>query len=333
MRPDMAKQIVERERAGSGNGEDTSRHERRTARHRLRNGDEDFEVVRGIKAHVKGGKRHRKSFNENLNPLRRFLLKNIGRPWDKVYSEICEHIKLNSTVQRHILEHLEMDVDTNVRIINGKPYKFSGFKYALDSNIDGWVPLTTYRGSLFPDLYVDPCNGLLKKAPIDNSPRWRDVEREEMAKNRYYPKDDLLTQYHRIDSIWYEVKFREPTKDELAKKDWGHWEKAPTYGYVTPDEPFNLHGYPRKPKAEEERPLTWRSCRVPAALKPENFMNHNDRMSRGYSYGWTVFSDYTKAFGRVMLPLSKRQLSTKEVRRVEEMVAKTLKSERIRRAA
>jgi hypothetical protein len=32
----------------------------------------------------------RKSLNDYLSPLRRYLAKQVGRPWDKVYSEICQ---------------------------------------------------------------------------------------------------------------------------------------------------------------------------------------------------------------------------------------------------
>jgi hypothetical protein len=31
------------------------------------------------------------SFGDHISPLRGFLRKNVGRPWDKVYSEFCEH--------------------------------------------------------------------------------------------------------------------------------------------------------------------------------------------------------------------------------------------------
>ena len=33
-----------------------------------------------------------KNLNEHLGPLRRYLDSQVGRPWDKVFSEICPHI-------------------------------------------------------------------------------------------------------------------------------------------------------------------------------------------------------------------------------------------------
>ena len=48
-----------------------------------------------------------KDLNENLAPLRRFLERQVGRPWNKVYSEIAANLKSNSTVQQHVRDHVE----------------------------------------------------------------------------------------------------------------------------------------------------------------------------------------------------------------------------------
>lgn len=62
---------------------------------------------------------NRRFFNENLAPLRRFLHKQVGRPWDKVHAEICERIDRGNVVQKHILTHLTDFVVTRVREENG----------------------------------------------------------------------------------------------------------------------------------------------------------------------------------------------------------------------
>lgn len=38
-----------------------------------------------------------KVLNENLTPLRRYLERQVGRPWNKVYSEIAVGLKVTST--------------------------------------------------------------------------------------------------------------------------------------------------------------------------------------------------------------------------------------------
>ena len=47
-----------------------------------------------------------KELTENLAPLRRYLERQVGRPWDKVYSEIARHLRIDSAVQQHVRDHL-----------------------------------------------------------------------------------------------------------------------------------------------------------------------------------------------------------------------------------
>lgn len=55
----------------------------------------------------KQGYNWRKWLNENHAPLKRYLAKQVNRPWDKVYSEICETIDSRSMVKQHILQHID----------------------------------------------------------------------------------------------------------------------------------------------------------------------------------------------------------------------------------
>ena len=64
-----------------------------------------------------------KHLNENLAPLKRFLARRVGRPWSRVYAEICEHIALRSAVQKHVLDHLHQFVKTAVVLIDGRPHE------------------------------------------------------------------------------------------------------------------------------------------------------------------------------------------------------------------
>ena len=99
MRIDMYKVIVERPRHQKGNYSLAAR---------WRN---DLEGPRqlGMRAGYGGP-----YLNENLNPLRRFLLAQVGRPWNKVYSEISAGIDRRNTVQQHIFAHLDDMIATQV---------------------------------------------------------------------------------------------------------------------------------------------------------------------------------------------------------------------------
>src|SRR5688500_12073029 len=107
MRDDMAQVIVERPRYGGG-----IKYPRGSVRDTDRLPAEDWKRREGIGRPWRG-RSGEKFLNENLSPLRRFLRSSVGRPWDKVYGEICERINRNSAVQLHIWQHLVQYVCTN----------------------------------------------------------------------------------------------------------------------------------------------------------------------------------------------------------------------------
>ena len=97
MRPDMHHLLVERGHAGRSWSYKRPKGWR--TRCRFRNEDDDQrESVMPL--------RHWPSFSENLRPLYRYLDAQVGRPWDKVYSEIRAHVNADTAVQYHILQHL-----------------------------------------------------------------------------------------------------------------------------------------------------------------------------------------------------------------------------------
>src|SRR5258708_5901133 len=105
MREDMAKILVERPRLGGG-----IKFPRSSLKGYRRVSIEELPKRESIE---RPWSNWRKSLNENLAPLRRFLQRRLGQPWDAVYSEICERINRNSAVQLHIWQHLMWEVCRN----------------------------------------------------------------------------------------------------------------------------------------------------------------------------------------------------------------------------
>lgn len=52
------------------------------------------------------------SFGDHINPLRRWLHKRVGKLFDDVYSEFCEHNDARSIRGWHARDHFWMEVDT-----------------------------------------------------------------------------------------------------------------------------------------------------------------------------------------------------------------------------
>jgi len=94
-----------------------------------------------------------KSLNENLAPLRRYLERQVNRPWDKVWSEISTKLRPDSTVQQHVRDHVGDFVALKTFTKDGAVWVGAG-RFLTPPH-----PLT---GSGYK-LYVDPRSGLLRR--------------------------------------------------------------------------------------------------------------------------------------------------------------------------
>ena len=185
MRADMSKVIVERpRRPGWGT--------------RVGRQPQDSDLLpsnEGMRApHVRhyGGK----ELNENLAPLLRFLESRVGQPWDDVYSEICENIRVTNAVQDHIRVHVKQFVETST---------------SMDS--EGRIWINGYRPFLlehdqFTRFYVDPSSGLLCRNP--NRVSWNQRQREYRAANEAQRRETARSlpngvELRKHEGVWYEV--------------------------------------------------------------------------------------------------------------------------------
>jgi hypothetical protein len=213
----MAKLIVERPRRGGGVG---------YPRGRMLDGShvaiDESRKREGIR---------RPWMSENLAPLRRYLQTNVGRPWDKVYSEVCERINRDSAVQLHVWQHLMMDVCTDPHVVLG-----------LVSNRYGFFRF--YR------FYVDPKSGLLRE-----NRNWRYRRPETAAKNFDRIKIDESREYRLLDGLWYELELKPlpggvSVYDMALKAAWPH---------VSSDDLVKFHG--RRVYAARKRQLNSKEIR------------------------------------------------------------------------
>jgi hypothetical protein len=136
----------------------------------------------------------RKELNENLRPLRRYLDRQVGRPWNKVYAEIAAHLRVDHTVQQHVRDHLRDFVAVKPRRASMSWYSFgSGSRTRTDCL---W----------HQPLYVDPDTGLLCRTdqlPEEKARRRRVRQRPTAPIDRLPLTDDL--ELRLIDGVWYEV--------------------------------------------------------------------------------------------------------------------------------
>lgn len=130
-----------------------------------------------------------KEFTDVISPLNRWLASQVGRPWDKVYSEICENLPKTTKQYIHIHEHIGWFVETNVEIIDGVACHKSGVLHGH--------PIQS--STSLKDFYVHPKTGLLIEAPRiykkkrypPDAPKWKEIQGKK---------------YFQIDGIWYEIE-------------------------------------------------------------------------------------------------------------------------------
>jgi hypothetical protein len=194
MRKDMSKVIVERPRRGLSSAKVAKPGRTRVVE------DDDGQPLRagkGGRAPVNDKLQKSKWLNENLNPLKRYLGRNVGRPWNKVYAEISEHLKPSSTVQQHVRDHLEDFVAVKTRtkagVIMTTP-RYGGERALADDH---------------RRFYVHPRTGLLRQNEFYE--RWSVFNRKERAADEAERAMrmrviDAKTQLHKLkDDIWWEV--------------------------------------------------------------------------------------------------------------------------------
>lgn len=96
-----------------------------------------------------------RSFNDNLEPLIRFLASNAGKNWNKVYGELCKQLKKNTVPGLHVFNHLYDFVIEHTYTRNKKIY---------------YMEYGTYKELVsrekFPKFYIHAKTGQLMKARL-----------------------------------------------------------------------------------------------------------------------------------------------------------------------
>lgn len=201
MRKDMAKVVTEAPRRGHGNP--SSKWGRRLAKDEY-----DLDDHGASRAPIS---RHRqygwnaKEFSDVLGPLRHYLRSQVGRPWNKVWSEISQTLDNRSLTGQHIFDHIRWEVEQEAWIgDDGRLY-----------HKRRWGSIEVVNG-----LYVHPKTGILSyKAEARRAFRGGvflnaraalgafDIAVSTAGDIRRYRIDDLLVWEHR-DSGWFIHAYR-----------------------------------------------------------------------------------------------------------------------------
>lgn len=128
-----------------------------------------------------------KEFSDLLGPLRGYLRKQVGRPWNKVYSELSQHLDKRSVSGRHIWTHVGFEVEVELHAVMG-----ANKKIFHEPRFGRVLPIT--------GLYVHPVNGLLCQGPARRRYRYEkptDPDAIEL---------DSLNKLEKRDGVWYHIE-------------------------------------------------------------------------------------------------------------------------------
>lgn len=184
----MSKVVIERPRRGHA---DPS--EKTGLRLRRFDPDREYDDYPNRLPASKG--RGTKSFTDVLGPLVKFLQSNVGRPWDKVYSELCAHLDRRKTTGRHVFQHLEDFVEVHCFIgDDGEIYACTEYQGVRAIGIQRW------RRRRF---FVHPFTGLLcreeKRAPRSE----REARRRYVRRTIERKPISVNQSYLRLNGTWY----------------------------------------------------------------------------------------------------------------------------------
>lgn len=147
-----------------------------------------------------------KYLTDNLKPLERYLHKQVGRPWDKVYSELCKRLDRSTVSGMHVFSHIHQFVKGFIE--PGKDnYYYS--QIIFEQIGKRMVPhLSGNHGRsnrpLYNVLFIHPSTGILTlaKPKIDVKPSVSQVDMNGVH-------------YRKIDEVWHEVCFQKLPESAL----------------------------------------------------------------------------------------------------------------------
>lgn len=197
MRPDFAKQLTERERIHHADHYHNYRNVKGPS------GLTDDEV--GGRESMRKRYNHgydRKSFNENLNPLRSWVHSGLGKNWDKYYGELRKQFDARKVINAHILEHLFQYVEIHTHVGEKGAVMFMDTRYTNK----GEQPIS----KCYKDYYVCPKSGMLRKT--HKEPRRSVIKQKEAEKraerDAIFRQLDRHNVLHLIDGTWYHFELK-----------------------------------------------------------------------------------------------------------------------------
>lgn len=171
----------------------------------LNDEDELDEQSRHVKPKRVGISRTDKQLSDFLSPLKGWLIKQAGRRWNDVFSELCTMLP-SGVHADHIRGHVDGYIEQHVVLVDGVPCTAEARGWTRDEDICAargvYVPINQSM------LYVDPIDNILKWGKRVLSYGWRGLRTFGRPAGYKRPVDPNVhvvgdSRYDRVNGIWY----------------------------------------------------------------------------------------------------------------------------------
>lgn len=222
MRPDLTKQLCERQRLQSYRGYYEYRNTKFNDAYKEREPfDEDDSIAVSASSGYRESMKRRygwdtKVFGEHLSPLYGAIRKYVGRKWDDFYSDLCRSFDRRSVTGQHIFQHLyDRIADPATTHLN------SDGQVVTMHRIFGEQTLRDSRC----DYFVDPRDGIIKV-----NKHYRSYKQRTAASNAEAARETALVkrvvaeneEYHKVGGVWYHFTFK--TQQPMVTTQSVHYE-------------------------------------------------------------------------------------------------------------
>jgi hypothetical protein len=195
MRKDMKDLLLDTGRVGGGWGKGAG-----ARRYHLKNDDpDDLSNWQPSSRKRVAGHKHQ---GDRLNPLKRYLKRNCGRPWSEVYAEICEFADSRTIRGFHLRQHV--------------------WQYVVPNNYD-----VGHKGRYGP-FFVDPDGVLQEEKSLTHAERRKLWKTRELRNRNPYLSIDSDHHWEKIEGFWYYFE----TTHVTYTPTWEDLEQDPMTGEV-----------------------------------------------------------------------------------------------------
>jgi hypothetical protein len=159
-----------------------------------------------------------KDFSDLLGPLRGYLRKHVGRPWNAVWSELSAHLDKRSVTGSHIFDHIKQEVEQHCWLaVNGKVYYRRRYSRAETEVTGLYVHPMTHLLCYRPEKSWRSKGGARRAKFVERLRKFPEVSLGDWVEQGRYRIQDDWTVWEKGTGGWFILTYREQDPQTIVK--------------------------------------------------------------------------------------------------------------------